>query len=176
MIRSFRLALLLALLLPLATVAGEQAAQETQPNLDSQIQDLKREVLKINRELFLLEEELLFPSSTQVTVFLSVDAGNLFTLDSVKLEIDGKEVAAHLYTTREFNALRRGGVQRLYTGNLKSGDHEVVALFVGKGPQGRDYRRAADLTFTKGMGPKFIELKIVDDETTRQPLFLIEQW
>ncbi|HGX92389.1 MAG TPA: AraC family transcriptional regulator [Candidatus Tenderia sp.] len=151
---------------------GEQAEQ----NLDHQIQDLKKEVLKLNRELFILEEELLFPSSTQVTVFVSLDVGKFFTLDSVQLKIDDKVVTNYLYTEQETNALRRGGIQRLYNGNLKTGTHELVAFFVGVGPMGRDYRRAATLTFDKALSPKFIELKIADDIVTQQPEFSITEW
>ena len=109
--------------------------------LDTKVQDLKKEVKSLNRDLFILEEELLFPSSTQVAVFLSVDVGNFFRLDSVQLKIDNKIVANHLYTKRELGALERGGVQRLYLGNVKSGEHELIAIFSGPGPNNREYRR-----------------------------------
>jgi hypothetical protein len=95
------------------------------------VQDLKKEVKSLNRDLFILEEELLFPSSTQLAVFVSVDVGNFFRLDSVQLKIDNKIVANHLYTRRELESLSRGGVQRLFLGNVKSGEHELVAIFSG---------------------------------------------
>jgi len=147
-----------------------------QKNLDTQIQDLKKEVLKINRELFSLEEELLFPSSTQVAVFLSLDIGEFFKLDSVQLKINDKVVTNYLYTEREVQALARGGVQRLYTGNLKTGEHEIVALFIGKGPEERDYKRATKLSITKTLKPKFLELQIVDNENAQQPDFAVQEW
>ncbi len=173
-IRSSLLHFVLLLCLIASTIA--RAGEAPRPNLDGQIQNLKKEVLKLNRELFLLEEELLFPSSTQVAVFVSLDVGKYFRLDSVQLKIDDKEVANYLYTEREVNALGRGGVQRLYTGNLKTGTHELVAFFIGKGPEGRPYKRAATLTFDKALSPKFIELKIVDNSDTQQPDFEIDQW
>lgn len=144
--------------------------------LDGQIQDLKQEVLKLNRELFALEEELLFPANTQVSVFLSLDVGGTFALDSVQLKIDDKVVTNYLYTDRELEAFRRGGVQRLYMGNLKAGKHEVVALFVGQGPEGRDYRRGANLVLDKGLGPAYLELKITDKTSKQQPEFVIKEW
>ena len=150
---------------------------EAQPNgVTDEVQDLKKQVLELNRDLFLLEEELLFPSNTQVSIFLSMDVGEFFQLDSVTLKIDGKEVANYLYTEREFEALVRGGVQRLHIDNLRSGEHELVAFFTGKGPHDRDYRRGATLTFDKGIGAKYVELEITDRVKKQQPEFVIKEW
>ncbi len=145
-------------------------------SLDEKAQSLKEQVLQLNRDLFLLEEELLFPSTTQVAVFLSMDVGELFQLDAVELKIDNKMVATHLYTDREIDALFRGGVQRLYTGNLRAGKHELVAFFTGRGPKGRDYRRGTTLVFDKDTGAKFIELTIRDDTRKQQPEFFVKEW
>ena len=141
--------------------------------LDEGVQDLKKQVLDLNRDLFLLEEELLFPSNTQTAVFVSMDVGEFFGLDSVELKIDNKDVANYLYTEREAEALIKGGVQRLYIGNLKAGDHELVAVFTGGGPHARDYRRAASVKFEKGIGPKYIELTISDRQSKQQPEFIV---
>jgi hypothetical protein len=157
--------------------ADEGAAQQTEfRTLDEETQDLKKQVLDLNRDLFLLEEELLFPSNTQTAVFVSMDVGEFFGLDSVELKIDNKDVANYLYTERESEALLKGGVQRLFIGNLKAGEHELVAVFTGQGPHTRDYRRAASLVFEKGIGPKYIELTISDRETKQQPEFLVKEW
>jgi hypothetical protein len=144
--------------------------------LDENVQDLKKQALDLNRDLFLLEEELLFPSNTQTAVFVSMDVGEFFGLDSVELKIDNKDVANYLYTEREAEALIKGGVQRLYIGNLKAGDHELVAVFTGGGPHARDYRRAASVKFEKGIGPKYIELTISDRESKQQPEFVVKEW
>lgn len=145
-------------------------------SLDGRVQDLKKEVLEINRDLYILEEELLFPANTQIAVFVSVDVGDFFDLDSVQLKMDDKIVANYLYTQREVEALHRGGVQQLYLGNIASGDHELVAIFVGKGPSGRDYRRGADVIVKKGLGAKYLELKITDKSIKKQPEFVIKEW
>jgi hypothetical protein len=105
-----------------------------------------------------------------------MDVGEFFTLDSVELEVDGKEVNKYLYTEREVQALYRGGVQRLFLGNLKAGEHEIIASFTGVGPSGRDYRRGATLEFDKGIGAKFVELKISDRVSKQQPEFLVTEW
>jgi hypothetical protein len=144
--------------------------------LDEQIQGLKKEVIDLNKDLFMLEEELLFPANTQVAVFVSMDVGDFFGLDSVTLKIDNREVSNYLYTPRETAALVKGGVQRLYVGNLKAGQHELVAFFSGKGPNERDYRRGASIKFEKGIGAKYLELKISDKARRQQPEFEIRDW
>jgi len=153
-----------------------RAAEGSTRALDEQIQDLKQQVVDLNKDLFVLEEELLFPANTQVAVFLSMDVGSFFGLDSVTLRIDNREVINYLYTPREVAALVKGGVQRLYVGNLKAGSHELVALFGGKGPNDRDYRRGASIKFEKGVGAKYLELKISDKARRQQPEFEIKDW
>ena len=94
----------------------------------------------------------------------------------LQIWLNGKQVADYLYTKRELDALIRGGVQRIHIGNLPTGEHELVALFIGKGPKGRDYKRGATTTFKKGLGPKYVELKIVDQTKNYQPEFDIKEW
>ena len=145
-------------------------------SLDQEVQGLKKEVIDLNKDLFVLEEELLFPANTQVAVFLSMDVGTFFALDSVTIKIDNKEVANYLYTAREADALLKGGVHRVYLGNLKVGKHELVAFFTGKGPVERDYRRGATINFEKGVGAKYLELKITDRVPKHQPEFMVKDW
>ena len=156
--------------------AGEAESRQEFRSLDQDVQTLKKEVLDLNRDLFLLEEELLFPANSQVAFFISMDVGEYFELDSVNLKIDGKEVANYLYTEREAEALIRGGVHRVHMANLKTGDHELVAIFTGKGPHVRDYRRGATMTFDKGIGAKYLELEITDRVKKQQPEFVIKEW
>lgn len=160
----------------LVAVVDLDASPPGEQPLDAQVEDLKAQVLALNRDLFILEEELLFPANTQLAVFLSMDVGTFFALDSVELRIDGKDVTGYLYTERETQALFRGGVQRLHVGNLPAGEHELVAFFTGKGPHGRDYRRGATLVFEKTLGPKYVELRIDDQARKQQPDFVVKEW
>jgi hypothetical protein len=145
-------------------------------SLDNRVQDLKADVIKLNRDLLVLEEELLFPASTQVALFVSMDVGKLFELDSVQIKLDDKEVTNYLYTPLEVQALHRGGVQRAFVGNLRSGTHEIVATFTGKGPHVRDYKRGTTIKFDKGTEPKYIELRIKDSAGKLQPEFEVKVW
>jgi hypothetical protein len=144
--------------------------------LDQEVQGLKKDVIDLNKDLFVLEEELLFPANTQVALYVSMDVGTFFALDSVTVKIDNKEVKNYLYTAREADALLKGGVQQIYLGNLKVGKHELVAFFTGKGPVERDYKRGATLSFDKGVGAKYLELKITDRVAKHQPEFTIKDW
>ena len=153
-------------------------AENTQENLKitQNIQNLKNEVLELNRDLFVLEEELLFSANTQINVFVSMDAGNLFKLDSVQLKIDDKVVTNYLYTDRELRALQRGGVQRLHIGNMSAGEHEITAILVGEGPNQRDYKRGASQKVEKTDEALYVELKIIDNTSKEQPEFEIKVW
>ena len=160
---------------PAAVPAEGEPPADTRA-LDETVQELKKDVVDLNRELFVLEEELLFPANTQVAVFVSMDIGEFFALDALTLKIDNKEVANYLYTPREAEALLKGGVHRVYLGNLKVGEHQLVAFFSGKGPNERDYKRGANIKFEKGVGAKYLELKITDRQRKAQPEFAIKDW
>ena len=144
--------------------------------LDQEVQGLKKDVIDLNKDLFVLEEELLFPANTQVALYVSMDVGAFFALDSVTIKIDNKQVKNYLYTAREADALLKGGVQQIYLGNLKVGKHELVAFFTGKGPVERAYKRGATIIFDKGVGAKYLELKITDRLAKHQPEFTIKDW
>jgi len=160
-------------------VAAAPATSASSPiaaTLDGRIQDVKSDVIKLNRDLLVLEEELLFPANTQVALFVSMDVGKMFELDSVQIKLDDKMVSSYLYTPNEVAALHRGGVQRIYLGNLRTGEHELVAFFTGKGPHDRDYKRGATVKCEKGSDPKYIELRIKDSMGKLQPEFDVKVW
>ena len=167
-------AVVIPVLVLLAATFAPVSAQEAAP--DDELRALKQELVALNRDLFMLEEELLFPASTQVAVYLSLDVGKYFSLDAVELSINDQRVAKYLYTEREIDALHRGGVHRLYLGNLKTGRHELVAVLTGRGPQGREYRRATSLEFEKGLAPQQLELVLRDSEALQQPTFQVRNW
>jgi hypothetical protein len=159
-----------------APAANADAPPSDFKTLDQDVQGVKKDIIELNKDLFVLEEELLFPANTQVAVYVSMDVGTFFALDSVTVKIDNKEVKNYLYTAREVEALLKGGVQQIYLGNLKVGKHELVAFFTGKGPMERDYKRGASINFNKGVGAKYLELKITDKASKHQPEFTIKDW
>lgn len=152
------------------------ARKENSSPLSQQVEDLKQAALELNRDLLILEEDLLFPANTQIAVYVSADVGHYFQLDAIKLHIDDQLVASHLYTEKQNSAMNRGGIQRLYLGNLKTGKHEITAFVHGYGPQRREYKRAASYTLKKDQNPTMLEMRIKDSTASMEPEFEFKEW
>lgn len=144
--------------------------------ISKNIQNLKLDVIDLNKDLRLMEEQLLFPSSTKFSFFVSLETGQFFTLESIKLKLDGKLVATHLYSDKQRQAMARGGIQKLYITNLNEGKHGLTVFFTGLGPNGRPYKRAQSLDFEKGAGSGYVEIAISDNGSLQEPVFEIRQW
>lgn len=154
-------------LMPVSLHAAEVTKEQIK-GLDEQVQDIKKDVLQLSTELALLEEKLLFPSNTQVSLFVSLSGDKDFVLDSLQIKLDNKVVAQHMYTFKEVEALRAGGVQRVFTGNIKTGDHTLVASFIGRAKSDNAYQRSANFKVTKAVGPKFVEMQITGTSASDQ--------
>jgi hypothetical protein len=149
-----------------AAAYGEEISKEQIKGLDEQDQEIKGDVLGIAPELNQLEEKLLYPSNTQAAVFVSLVSGETFRLDSVEIQLDGKPVAHHLYSFKELEALQKGGVQRIYTGNVRLGAHDLQVLLTGKTAEGSDLRRTERFKLSKDVGPKIVELSLAAQRIT----------
>ncbi len=175
-----RLACLVIFALSAGWVTAEEGEQvpelATDQSVAMSVEELKKRVIELNRDLFILEEDLMFPANTQFAVFLSLDTGQFLKLDSVKLKVNDEIVAAHLYTERQVKALARGGMQRLYIGNLKTGEHEVTAFVEGIGPENRAYKKAASLRFNKDTEIAALQIAIQDRSADFQPTVEIVEW
>ena len=150
----------ISMLLVSFSAYAEDFSQEQMQGLDEQVQEIKADVLGIAVELNQLEEKLLYPSDTQVSIFISLAENEKFRLDSVAIQMNGKAVANHLYTFKELEALQEGGVQRIYTGNITTGDHALQVTFTGKTSGGSDIKETQDFTVSKSVGPKIVELTL----------------
>ena len=139
---------------------AEEVSKEQIKGLDEQVQEIKTDVLSIAAQLSLLEEKLLYPSTTQTAVFVSLARGETFRLDSVEIQLDGKPVAHHLYSIKELEALQKGGVQRIYAGNVRSGEHDIQVLVLGKTGGGSDLQHSEHFKVTKEAGPKIVEISL----------------
>jgi hypothetical protein len=155
--------LLIAVLVAAVTPAAlaETISREQLKGLDEQVQEIKSDVLAIAAELNQLEERLLFPSNTQVALFVSVPKGAKFRLDAVRIQLDGKPVAHHIYSFKELEALQKGGVQRIYTGNVSSGDHSLQVEVAGKSG-GSHFTLKEQFTVTKKVGPEVVEISLTN--------------
>lgn len=155
--------LLVQIIYPAAQSFAQDARREEMRSLDEQVQEIKSDVLGIAKDLSLLEERLLFPSNTQLSVFVSIASGETFRLDAVQLQIDGELVAHYIYSFKELEALQSGGVQRVFTGNVRTGGHDLAVSVNGKLPSGKDFNANRSFSFDKGVDPKLIGLTLAAD-------------
>ena len=149
-------------------VTGIATASEVQSKgLDERVRDAKKEVLDIASELQMLEEKLLYPSYSQIAIFVSLKNNGPFDLDTIDIKIDGKRVARHKYTSKEFGALKQGGVQRIYTGNIKLREHKLEASISGRLSNNKKFRRNASHTIVKGVYPAIVEIRLAGSDQKR---------
>jgi len=153
-----------------ATLTGaavaQQVSQEQVKGLDEQVQDIKKDTLAISSELMQLEEKLIYPSNTQFALFLSLAGSGQLRLDSVRVKLDGKDAADHVYTFKELEALQSGGVQRIHTGNVRTGEHSLEVLVIGKTSSNAEFQQAATYQFKKAVEPKLLEIVVDRSEST----------
>jgi len=148
------------------TANAQEISREQIKGLDEQVQEIKSDVLSIATELNQLEEKLLYPSGTQVAVFVSLVSGETFRLDSAEIRLDGNPVAHHIYTFKELEALQKGGVQRIYTGNIRTGDHDLQVSVSGKSIGGADFQKTERFKINKGVGPEIVEVSLAAQNIT----------
>ena len=146
--------------------------QQQMRGLDEQIQDIKSDSLRMAAELSQLEEKLLYPSGTQVAIFVELAKGDAMRLDAVRLQIDGQLVAHYIYSAKELQALRKGGVQRIYVGNVATGDHKLEVVVDGKLEGGADFSRTGQFTFRKEFKPRLVGLTLAGPRSANTPITL----
>lgn len=161
----YRILMAAAVLMLAALTNAQEVSREEIRGLDEQIQDVKKDVIGLTSELNRLEEKLLFPSNTQVALFVSLPDSKEFSLESVEVKLDNQIVAHHLYTYREIEALQQGGVQRIHTANVHTGAHPLEVTYFGKSKSGKEYRATASYSVEKAVGPKFVEIQIAGNQS-----------
>ena len=153
--------LLMLIASPMLGLADDLSG-DSMRSLDGQVQEIKSDVLNIASELNTLEERLLFPSHTQVSLFVSLAENEDFRLDAVQIELDGELASHHIYSFKELDALKNGGVQKIYTGNLTTGDHQLSVTMIGKLKSGKDINESNSFAFTKGVKPKVMGIALAE--------------
>lgn len=171
MVKFFRTVSIGILIGMCATICvAEEGAQLPTEGVDEQVQSIKREVLRISAELSQLQEKLMYPSDTQVSLFVSLAQGDKSRLDTVIIKIDGKSATRYIYSPKELEALQHGGVQRIYTGNIRGGTHTLDVEIIGKSISNSDYQHSFSHKFYKMKGPKVIEITLSGSNSTIQSI------
>jgi len=161
---------LMALFMVSFNLLAADVTKEQIRGLDEQVQDIKKDVIDLTAELLQLEEKLLFPSNSQVALFVSLADSENLRLDSIQIKLENKVLAYHLYTFRELEAMQNGGVQKIYTGNIRTGDHKLVVSYTAKASSGGEMKRSSSYTLKKEVGPRFVEIKIGGPDAGEQGL------
>jgi len=143
-----------------AGAGAQDLSGEDMKSLDGQVQEIKSDVLNIAAELGNLEERLLYPSNTQLAIFVAVTEDRPFRLDSIQIEIDGALATHHIYSFKELEALQKGGVQRAYTGNVMTGSHELRVTVNGQRDNGEDFSASDSFAFSKDVKPKTLGITL----------------
>jgi len=159
LVRTLLIALLICV--PVAQSIAQDISGDDMRSLDGQVQEIKSDVLSIASELSILEERLLYPSDTQLALFVSIAQDEEFRLDAVQIEIDGELATHHIYSFKELEALQKGGVQRIYTGNIVTGDHDLSVTMIGKHKNGSDFNESDSFMIAKGVKPKIVGITLV---------------
>jgi len=159
---------------------AEQQIEEQFKSLDNQVQDLKNAAIDLGKEIQMLEEELLFPASTQYGLYLSLDTDETYKLITVIVKLDGKVVNNYMYDISELDALKNGAIHQLHKGNLKTGKHTLNITYMGK--VGANVTRITeDYEFTKGDKPIYIQLNVSGKKLgapggQKKPTVNVKQW
>jgi len=154
---------------------ADESARAQMKGLDEQVQEVKSDVLSIAADLNQLEEKLLYPSDTHLAVFVALAHGETLRLDAVQIQIDGQPATHYIYSFKELDALRKGGVQRLYSGNITTGAHEIQVSVSGKLANGKDYSQSGRFPFTKEIKPKLLGVSLAGPESPQAGIRL-EDW
>jgi len=164
--------LVLLVLAPVASTVAQDLSRADLRSLDGQVQEIKSDVLNIASELNNLEERLLYPSNTQMSVFVEIAPEEEFRLDAVQITINGDLATHHIYSFKELEALRKGGVQRIYVGNVATGEHQLEVLVDGKLESGEDFSRTEHFAFRKDVQPKLVGLTLAGPDSGNTPIAL----
>ena len=76
-------------------------------------------------------------------------------------------MAHHIYSFKELEALQKGGVQRIYTGNISTGEHQLEVSVAGKLPSGGDFSGTESFGFSKEVEPKLVGITLGDDASIK---------
>lgn len=157
---------------PASLVHGQEISEQELRSLDEQVQEVKSDVLSIAAELSQLEEKLLYPSTTEVSVFVSMAADEPFRLDAVRIAIDGELATHYIYSYKELEALQKGGIQRIYTGNVRTGEHRLDVTVSGKLANGSDYSNSRTFSFDKDVEPKLLGITLASAGSSQSAIQL----
>ncbi len=105
-----------------------------------------------------------------MALFVALTPDDEFRLDALHLSVNGEAVTHYIYSFDELDALRRGGVHRVYHANLPRGKHKLDVEVVGKTRAGKTVTHPHSFTFSKGIEPAMLGLTLGGGDGTAADL------
>jgi hypothetical protein len=160
-----------------AVSASDEGGQNPSfTRIDREVQAIKQEMLDINRDLALLEAELLYPAEHRLTVFLSLGSNTTMDIDALEIDLNGESLVYHRYSDAEMEALRKGGVHKAYIGSIEKGEHVLRAQLSGTGRRDQVFDIVNSARFTKLQGTRYVELLVSESTLRGVPHLTIQSW
>ncbi len=161
---------------PSALTADNITAPQDFKKLDEKVQTIKKNIIKLGHDFNLLEEGLSSITGKDLTVYVALELDGEFGLQAIELTLNGKFASRYEFTQSVLNGLLAGGVKRIYSAKLPSGDYTLQATLVGKVGKRLNYTNSVTLDFEKNENPKTIELKITNIREKFLPEFAVNEW
>ena len=135
-------------------------------------------MIELESDIHALEKNLLFPPVTRTQVYISLEPEVNFIFQSVSVKVDNEEKSFHIYSDVELEALRVGGVQRLWEGNVSVGKHQLQIAVNGTNLRGeRPVVEKKEYNFEKTTVGSSLELKVLAAGEKRKSVsFEIKDW
>ncbi|WP_286219855.1 AraC family transcriptional regulator [Marinobacter apostichopi] len=145
-------------------------------DIDQAIDVLRAQVSEHSARVFALEQRLLHPADSRLSVFLTLVSPDALGLDSVELFVNDKPVVSYLYSEREQEALEEGGVQQLFIGNLPNGSHSLKAVVTARSGNDRFVRRESSYRFKKRPGSLRLQMTLDAKGPEFEPRVSFREW
>ena len=144
------------------------AANSTQLELDTALQQVKREMIELDEKIHRIDRNQ--PRLETVSVYISVDKDILFQLEKIRLKLDGKTVSETVFYNTQQQALKLGGAAPVYKGTLMQGKHRFEATFIGTGKNGKrvEHRKQWSLAQPPGQH-SMVELHLGNSTFSQTP-------
>lgn len=156
----------------LLTISLTASATNNQ-SIANKIEVLKQQAVLLHKDLAQLERDLVYPTTTQIAIYVSKKLTKDITIGSINLSIDGQDVASHIYTLEQNNALKLGGMQRLFMGNVAVGEHHFKITLKGIDSQNDITTIEGTAAYYKNAQPLSINVNLFDENGTKEPLLSV---
>ena len=141
--------------------AGAEASyREQMKGLDEQVQEIKTDVLGIAAELSRLEEKLLYPSNTQLAIFVSLAEGDTFRLDSCRSTSTASSSRTTSTASRSSRRCSTAACSASTPATCRPATTRSRSRSTARSTGGDDFNSTETFPFDKGVEPKLLGIAL----------------